>query len=390
LGLDENVGGVDYPTQFRVNDTLTTAVEMGATVIRAHTLGVSTGNPLSFMPSLGKTNTEALRYIDFEVSTAQKLELKLIIPLTDNYHYYPGGKYDFTNWRGVPETQFYYNPIVISDFKNYISLLLTHKNVYNGMVMTDDPTILAWETGNELQAPSNWTQQIADYIKSIDKNHLVIDGNYGINPTSLPLASVDIFSDHFYPMDVTKLKSDASQVAAVKKVFYVGEYGWASTGGSNLQTFVQALESSPVNGDSFWSLFGHLDSYGYEQHDDGYTVHYPGDTSSMLSSAQVLRTHAYAMRGIPTPAQSSIPSPTITTLFSGTMAWRGAAGAANYTVESSPSNSGPWTSICEKCITDNETPFLSQYIIKNLWYRVKGINLDGVSGPYTTVEQCLN
>ncbi len=40
LGLDENVGGVNYPTPFRVTDALTTAVGMGATVIRSHTLGV--------------------------------------------------------------------------------------------------------------------------------------------------------------------------------------------------------------------------------------------------------------------------------------------------------------------------------------------------------------
>eukprot|EP01112_Ceratiomyxa_fruticulosa_P011807 TRINITY_DN3237_c0_g4_i2.p1 TRINITY_DN3237_c0_g4~~TRINITY_DN3237_c0_g4_i2.p1 ORF type:complete len:360 (-),score=75.67 TRINITY_DN3237_c0_g4_i2:100-1179(-) len=344
----------------------------------------------SFMPSLGKTNTEALRYIDSAISAAQKLGLKLIIPLTDNYHYYHGGKYDFTNWRGVPEAQFYYNPTVIADFKNYISLLLTHKNVYNGMVMVDDPTILAWETGNELQAPSNWTQQIADYIKTIDRNHLVIDGNYGINPTSLPLASVDIYSDHYYPMDVNKLKSDAQQVALVKKVFIAGEYGWASTQGSSLQSFVQAIESSTTNGDLFWSLFGHLDSYGFEQHDDGYTLHYPGDTVAMENSSQVLRKHAYTMRGIPTPAQSNIPAPLITTLFSGTIAWRGAAGAANYTIESSPSNSGPWTTICDKCATDNDTPISSQYIIKNLWYRVKGTNFDGVAGPYSPLEQCAN
>src|SRR5713226_1730799 len=50
LGLDENVGGIDYPTSFRVDDALATAREMGATVVRSHTLGISTGCPLCIEP----------------------------------------------------------------------------------------------------------------------------------------------------------------------------------------------------------------------------------------------------------------------------------------------------------------------------------------------------
>jgi hypothetical protein len=61
------------------------------------------------------------------------------------------------------ENQFYTNPTVISDFKDYISHLITHVNVYNGKALVDDPTILAWETGNEIKPPSNWTQEIAKY-----------------------------------------------------------------------------------------------------------------------------------------------------------------------------------------------------------------------------------
>ena len=41
LGLDENVDGLDYPTTFRVDDALATAKEMGATVVRSHSLCIS-------------------------------------------------------------------------------------------------------------------------------------------------------------------------------------------------------------------------------------------------------------------------------------------------------------------------------------------------------------
>ncbi len=64
LGLDENVGGVHYPTKFRITDALETAAGMGWRYVRAHTLGVSTGNPLSFEPSLSVFNDSALDAAD--------------------------------------------------------------------------------------------------------------------------------------------------------------------------------------------------------------------------------------------------------------------------------------------------------------------------------------
>ena len=93
LGLDENVppGTIAYPTKFRAYDALVTAAGMGARVVRSHTLGISCGNPLSFERSLNVFNESALDAADYAVFTAEVLGLKLIIPLTDNYHYFHGG-----------------------------------------------------------------------------------------------------------------------------------------------------------------------------------------------------------------------------------------------------------------------------------------------------------
>lgn len=85
LGLDENVGGVHYPTKFRVTDALETAAGLGWRVVRAHTLGISTGNALSFEPSLGVFNASALDSADWAIAEATRLGLKLIVPLTDNW-----------------------------------------------------------------------------------------------------------------------------------------------------------------------------------------------------------------------------------------------------------------------------------------------------------------
>jgi len=97
LGLDENVGGVDYPTYFRIRDALQTARGMGATVVRAHTLGVSTGDPHSLEPSLDEFNDRAFATIDYAIAQAGRLGLRLMVPLTDNWDYYHGGRADFTS-----------------------------------------------------------------------------------------------------------------------------------------------------------------------------------------------------------------------------------------------------------------------------------------------------
>jgi len=386
LGLDENVGGVAYPTQFRVDDVFATALELGTNVVRGHTLGVSTGNSKSVEPNLNVFNRTALQFIDYAVSVASKVGIRLVVPLTDNYHYYHGGKHDFTDWRKLDESRFYTDATVIADFKNYIRELLTHSNQYTGVVYSEDPTVLAWETGNEISPPASWTQQIADYIKSIDKNHLVMDGRYGVDQNAVTIPSVDLYSDHFYPMDPNRVISGATLCKNNNKVYTVGEYGWAS--GSNLQQFLSTIETQPVAGDTFWSLFPHADINGFVQHSDGFTLHYPGDSPAMRADAQMIRNHAYKMRGITVPEHMLPPAPLITRLSAGSIAWRGAAGSANYTVESAPNSSGPWTVICNKCATDNNTPFSSSAVSRGSWYRISGVNLGGVAGPYSPTQQC--
>ena len=50
---------------------MATAAAMGATAIRAHTLGISVEHALSVQPSLGVVNEEALRVVDFAVYAAR-------------------------------------------------------------------------------------------------------------------------------------------------------------------------------------------------------------------------------------------------------------------------------------------------------------------------------
>ncbi len=207
LALDDSI---NYPSRFRVNDALDAAKELGLTVIRSHNLGISTGCANCIEPSLGVFSETALEHVDYVIKAAGDHGLRLIIPLTDNWHYSAGGKHNFTDWRGISdENQFYHNPQVIHDFETYISTLLNRVNIYTGLPYKNDPTILAWETGNELQPPTSWTQTISTYIKSIDRYHLVIDGRAGIDPNAGLLTHVDILSNHYYPKNIARMNADA-------------------------------------------------------------------------------------------------------------------------------------------------------------------------------------
>lgn len=218
---------------------------MGARTIRSQTLGISVGNPLSVMPSLGVVNEKAFESMDWTVAEARRKGLRIFAPLVDNYDYYHGGKFVFLRWRGVNISSsgsnidarvqlFYTNRTIIDDFKNYIKILLTHRNQYTNLTYAEDPTIFAYETGNELGGPKfgdknvpvEWTREITEYIKELGPTKLTVDGTYGINESHLNISSADIFSDHFYPMDIDKLAKGVETVGSVDKVYFAGEYGW--------------------------------------------------------------------------------------------------------------------------------------------------------------------
>lgn len=396
LGLDDSA---NYPSPFRVNDGLDAAKEMGATVVRSHTLGISVGCSNCIEPSLGVFNAMAFAHVDYAIKAARDRGIRLIIPLTDNWHFAEGGKHTFTDWRGISdENQFYVNAQVIGDFETYLRTLLTHVNIYTGVAYKDDPTILAWETGNELDPPTSWTQTISTYLKSIDSNHLVLDGRSGIDPDAASLTNVDIVSDHYYPKSISELNNDASAAQKAGKAFVVGEFDWNdANGGDSLREFLSTIESNPaVAGDLFWELWPHDDQYGYVSNGNQYTLHYPGDSPAMRTSVQLLRIHAYNMSSTVVPADSIPGVPLIDVVIRGpahdVLIWRGTAVAASYTVErSTSSDNGPWTVICNRCATDTSTPWTDAATPSGpVWYRVRAYNLSGVAGVPSSPYQAAS
>jgi mannan endo-1,4-beta-mannosidase len=293
--------GPYYPTFAQIDAGFVAANAMHATVVRGMNLGVSVGCAICIEPSLNTFNDQAFKTIDYAIKTATHYHMHLLIPLVDNYHYAHGGKHIFTDWRGLSdEDLFYTNPTVMQDFKNYIAHILNHVNQYTKVALKDDPTIMAWETGNELDtAPDTWTETIAEYIKSIAPNQLVADGkqaNYIRDLTSeqLQLPSVDLYTSHFYFSTdddyISRAQISANLAKQYIKVYYIGEYDWTTQSGTptDLARFLSTIEDPVYNiaGDTYWQL------YPQGAHGDQYTLHYPGDTSNMQQRVQILANHA--------------------------------------------------------------------------------------------------
>lgn len=92
---------------------------------------------------------------------------------------------------------------------------------------------------------------------------LCVDGTYGVNTTHFHVTEIDIFSDHFYPINVTLLESDIAAVQSAHRVYLAGEIAWTGVSGDPLQSFYdvilkqQSSHTPTVAGSLFWSLFMH-------------------------------------------------------------------------------------------------------------------------------------
>ena len=128
------------------------------------------------------------------------------------------------------------------------------------MLYRDDPTIFAWETGNELDAPPEWTARIAARLKHLDPNHLVIDGRalHGVPEASLSDPNVDIVTTHHYPNVGNNNAESVAQEAAKargKRPYFVGEFGFMSP--DEAERVLATVIDERVTGALYWSLRSH-------------------------------------------------------------------------------------------------------------------------------------
>ena len=400
------------PDEFEIADAFKSAKQMGGSVVRIYTLSVRKKGEDDSIPrhvlAPGEFDENAFRALDKVLELANEHGIRIIIPFVCNYNYW-GGVEDYAAFRGKEKEDFWVDPQLIADFKTTIDYILNRKNYYTGVKYKDDKAIVAWETGNELNCPPRWTGEIAAYIKSVDKNHLVLDGwAWGAREESLNDPNVDIVTRHLYPHCcnppagpddpqpmIDQLRADRA-ISKNKKPLVVGEFGLINR--ASTEKILDAVIRSGTSGALLWSLRYHNRGGGFYWHtesEDFRSFHWPGfasgDPYEETAMLNLMREKAFQIRNLPLPLVP-VPEPPALLPISkvSAISWQGSAGAKSYDIEHAEKRNGPWLTVGQD-ITDDISqykPLFNDTTVKigtSYYYRVKAKNSSGGSAPSNVV-----
>ncbi|SEA90779.1 hypothetical protein SAMN02910384_02695 [Pseudobutyrivibrio sp. ACV-2] len=364
-----------------VTRTYTIPVANGFNGAKAYVTGVDENGKLTF-------NEDALNELDDVLAQANKYGVRVIIPLVDHWHWI-GGMDGYVWLAGESEGNapsnsgfqswawnFYSSETCRDYFKQMIEHLLERENTVTGVKYKDDKAILCWETANEAggnptnqknydDVLSDWNIDITNFIKSHDKNHLVLDGRMSTTEQSRSDANpADILGAHYYEGNYATRCADETNLVhgEANKPFILGEFGGKVEAKPCIDVFQKGVEND-TNGIMMWSLRAHKDGYGYYFHDeDGYwaSYHWPGfEAGSYYGETEILRAiYAYAQivngeadnyeeaKNIAIPAPETEEAPLLYAADSenahdksfldgsvGDIKWRGVVGGAWYEIE---------------------------------------------------------
>lgn len=403
---DTHGTGWRLPNWFEITDALATVQQMVGQVVRTYVLSVQRTNDAPGVPrhvlGPGKFNEDAFRALDQVLQVANEQGVRVILPLVDNWHWW-GGRVEYAGFRGKTKNDFWTDPQVIADFKQTIRFVLTRTNTLTGMRYADDKAILCWETGNELECPAAWTREIAGYIKSLDANHLVMEGFHTseLREESLAMPEVDIVTTHHYPgspKSFAQLIRENAARAKGRKPYVVGEFGFVDN--KQLADAVQATLETQTAGALAWSLRFRNRDGGFYWHSEPAggnkykAFHWPGspiaDDYDERPFMQLMRKQAFAIRGLAAP---EIPAPAPPRLLPiadvSAISWQGSVGAVNYVVERAAKKNGPWKVVgdnVDESFTQYRPQFSDETVTKGKWfYRMRAKNAAGLSAPSNVV-----
>ena len=303
-----------WPDDFELTDAFRAVRQMGGNVARSYVITVrrddSDMGPFVHVIGPGEFNEDAFVAMDRMLAAANRERIRVIIPLVDNWKW-QGGAPQYAGFRGKPPEAFWTDPDVIADFKQTIAHVLRRTNTITGIRYADDPAVLGWETGNELDSPPEWTREIARTIKQLDPNHLVIDGNslHGVPAASLEIPEIDVITTHHYPGPGVDMAADVAKAittTAGRKPYFVGEAGFVPL--AEIKPIVEKVIDSDAAGVLLWSLRFRSRDGGFYWHSEPANqgrykaFHWPGFPSgTAYEETDVLafvRDTAFRIRGL--------------------------------------------------------------------------------------------
>ncbi|KAK9150123.1 hypothetical protein Syun_008432 [Stephania yunnanensis] len=193
--MDQAVEDYSRP---RVRAMLHTGAKMGLTVCRTWAFNDGAYNALQISP--GRFDERVFKALDHVIVEAKRYGVRLLLSLVNNLQPF-GGKTQYVKWaweEGVgmssSNDSFFYDPYIRRYFKKYVKTMLSRKNSITGIEYRNDPTIFAWELMNEPRCMSDpsgkylqdWIEEMAGFVKSIDRNHLLTVGLEGFYSPKSP------------------------------------------------------------------------------------------------------------------------------------------------------------------------------------------------------------
>jgi mannan endo-1,4-beta-mannosidase len=190
-------------------------------------------------PKPGEIDEQLLQGLDYLLAEMAERRMHAVLYL-NNYWEWSGGMTQYNVWTGSrpvdPDdttqgwgafmdfsASFYANAPAQKIFREYVQRIIGRTNTINGRKYSADPTIMAWQLANEprpgraaasseknLPDFYSWIDQTANFIHSLDTNHLVSSGSEGTIGTlqssdffleSHRSSHIDYLTFHLWPMN---------------------------------------------------------------------------------------------------------------------------------------------------------------------------------------------
>jgi len=247
---------------------------------------------------------DGLARLDYVLASARDRDIKLILPLINNWKDM-GGIPAYQSWLGLQTPQqFYSDAKARQTYIDWCRTLLTRVNTITGIAYKDDPTIFAWELTNEARCDGDsptilrWVDDMSRALKTIDPNHLVAVGDEGFFNRLWPmqefyngshgsdfdqfiqLDAIDFGVMHLYPWEQAPtfgskwITQHANAGARWDKPVVLEEYGWVEPTARNdvYAKWLETVREVDLAADMFW-MFAVANDDGTPYYDDGYTFY---------------------------------------------------------------------------------------------------------------------
>ena len=286
-----------YMYKDQIDSRMQQMEDNGVTVLR--TWGFSNETWHGFELAPGEYNEAEFMLFDYIMYSAQEHNIRVIITL-ENYWEAYGGIDKKLSWAGLTggshanRAQYFSNETCKQWYKDYAKHFAERTNYFTGVQYKDDPTIFAWDLMNEPRYQDAcedstgltlraWVDEMGEYIKSVDPNHMVYAGleghglKYGFggdegNPFVYIQQSpyIDFCSAHPYPDEhwanmtpedtkTTMLQWIADSHEVVGKPFVVTEFNvHSSLSAEEYEAYWKAvfdtIEEQDAAGGLFWEF----------------------------------------------------------------------------------------------------------------------------------------